>query len=174
MNARSNRAYVALGANLGSAVQNIESALGQLKQWSLLPVRSSSFWESSPVDCPPGSPLFANAVAELCPDPNSSPEQLLESLLAVERAAGRSNRRELNSPRPLDLDLIAYGRETRNTARLILPHPRAHLRRFVLLPLAELNPDLVLPGQRLSVSELLADLKTNEALRRIRGPLPME
>ena len=72
-----------------------------------------------------------------------------------------------NEPRPLDLDLLAFGGETRATPALTLPHPRAHQRRFVLAPLAELAPDLVLPGQARSVAALLAALRSDEALRRL-------
>jgi 2-amino-4-hydroxy-6-hydroxymethyldihydropteridine diphosphokinase len=73
----------------------------------------------------------------------------------------------VNEPRTLDLDLIAFGAEIRNTPKLVLPHPRAHQRRFVLQPLAEIAPDLVLPRQTKAVLELLAELQTDEALTRL-------
>lgn len=73
----------------------------------------------------------------------------------------------LNEPRPLDLDLIVFGNEVHNSPELILPHPRAHLRRFVLQPLAEIAPDLILPGQGRSVAELLAELPAGEVIARI-------
>ncbi|MCL5097468.1 MAG: 2-amino-4-hydroxy-6-hydroxymethyldihydropteridine diphosphokinase, partial [Candidatus Omnitrophica bacterium] len=80
---------------------------------------------------------------------------------------GRPPARVPNEPRLLDLDLIAFGTQTRHTPGLILPHPRAHQRRFVLQPLAEIAPDLVLPGQVKTVAQLLADLESDETLCRI-------
>lgn len=73
----------------------------------------------------------------------------------------------LNEPRVLDIDLIAWGSEIRNSRELTLPHPRAHLRRFVLQPLAELGPDLRLPGQTKSISELLVDCPPDPNFKRI-------
>jgi 2-amino-4-hydroxy-6-hydroxymethyldihydropteridine diphosphokinase len=73
----------------------------------------------------------------------------------------------MNEPRPLDLDLIAFGTETRNSTELILPHPRAHLRRFVLQPLGEIAPDLILPGQSQTISQLLAELPETETVTRL-------
>jgi 2-amino-4-hydroxy-6-hydroxymethyldihydropteridine diphosphokinase len=84
---------------------------------------------------------------------------LLSKVQALEVGSGEAS--VLNEPRPLDLDLIAYGAK-RNRPALTLPHPRAHLRRFVLEPLSEIAPDLVLPGQRHTVVELLASLPTGE------------
>ncbi|MES1180381.1 MAG: 2-amino-4-hydroxy-6-hydroxymethyldihydropteridine diphosphokinase, partial [Verrucomicrobiota bacterium] len=82
---------------------------------------------------------------------------------------GRKPKMVLNEPRPLDLDLIAFGGEVRLTASLTLPHPRAHQRRFVLQPLGEIAPDLVLPGQKLAVAQLLAGLRDEENCERICG-----
>ena len=73
----------------------------------------------------------------------------------------------MNEARPLDLDLIAFGNEIRNSLELILPHPRAHLRRFVLQPLNEIAPDLILPGQTKTVSQLLAELPPDETMARM-------
>ena len=115
-------------------------------------------WQTLPVDCPPGSPVFVNAVVGLVPRANETPESLLEKLRELEREFGRAPKKVLNEPRPLDLDLIAFGAETRDTPELILPHPRAHLRRFVLQPLGEIAPELVLQGQGKTVAELLAEL----------------
>jgi len=70
---------------------------------------------------------------------------LLQKLRALEKEFGRTSKKVLNEPRSLDLDLIAFGTETRNSPELILPHPRAHLRRFVLQPLGEIAPDFILP-----------------------------
>jgi 2-amino-4-hydroxy-6-hydroxymethyldihydropteridine diphosphokinase len=108
------------------------------------------------VDCPPGSPPFWNAVVGLVPRAGETPESLLAGLQALEKEFGRQPKRVLNEPRVLDLDLIAFGNETRNSPQLTLPHPRAHQRLFVLGPLNEIAPGLVLPGQKLSVHQLLA------------------
>jgi len=161
--------YIALGANLGDAVQVLRAAMDRLQAFSDEPVRKSSLWRTAPVDCPPGSPAFVNAVVGLTPRAGETPESLLEKLQGLEKEFGRQPKTVLNEPRPLDLDLIAFGGETRRSAGLILPHPRAHLRRFVLQPLAEVAADFVLPGQGRTVAELLAGLPATEAVERIAG-----
>lgn len=108
-----------------------------------------------------------NAIVVLTPQPSLTPEGLFIELQALEREFGRQPKMLLNEARPLDLDLIAWGGEMRNTPILTLPHPRAHLRRFVLQPLSELAPDLVLPGQAKTVAELLSILGTDEVLERV-------
>jgi len=150
-------AFVALGSNLGEARQNVSRAMARLQDFSDEPVQRSSLIETVPVDCPPGSPNFVNAAVGLIPKQNETPESLLKKLQALEKEFGRVPKRILNEPRPLDLDLIAFGRETRNSPDLILPHPRAHLRKFVLQPLNEIAPDLILPGGKKSISQLLAE-----------------
>jgi len=160
-------AFVALGSNLGDSREILGAALVRLQKLSVAPLRRSSFWQTSPVDCPPGSPVFLNAVAGLTPATDETPESLLRKLKSLEAEFGRKPKTVLNEPRPLDLDLIAFGSETRSTEILILPHPRAHLRRFVLQPLAEIAPELVLPGQRKTVSQLLGELTSAEAVRKL-------
>ena len=127
----------------------------------------SSLWQTSPVNCPPGSPPFVNAVVGLAPRTGETPETLLGKLRSLEKEFGHRPRKVLNEPRPLDLDLIVFGPETRDTPELVLPHPRAHLRRFVLQPLGEIAPDLVLPGQGKTVAQLLAELADDETVRRL-------
>lgn len=162
-------AFIALGSNLGASRELIRSAMTRLREHSAEPLRESSLWRSTPVDCPADSPLFVNAAAGLVPREGETPESLLETLQAMEREFGRGPKRRLNEPRPLDLDLLAFGMETRSTSRLILPHPRAHLRRFVLEPWHEIAADFVIPGQRLSIRELLAALCTDEIVQRLEG-----
>ena len=111
--------------------------------------------------------MFVNAVVSLIPRPEETPESLLEKLQALEQEFGRGPKKVLNEARPLDLDLIAFGTETRSAPRLTLPHPRAHERSFVLQPLSELAPELILPGQTKTVRELLSALGTDEILRRL-------
>ncbi|MFA6545018.1 MAG: 2-amino-4-hydroxy-6-hydroxymethyldihydropteridine diphosphokinase [Limisphaerales bacterium] len=160
------RVIIALGSNLGDSRQTVIEALDRLKGFSTSPLRRSSLWRTTPVDCPPGSPGFLNAVVALDPLPRLTPETLLIELQALEREFGRRPKQLLNEARPLDLDIIAWGDEVRRTSTLVLPHPRAHLRRFVLQPLSELAPTMVLPGQTQTVAELLAVLKTEERLER--------
>lgn len=160
-------AFVALGSNLGDSVRILREAMSRLQQVSDAPILKSSLWRTDPVDCPPGSPPFVNAVVGILPGAGQTPEILLARLQALEAEFGRQPKKVLNEPRPLDLDLIAFGSETRNTPELILPHPRAHQRRFVLEPLGEIAPDLVLPGQSESVAELLQALDTSEELVRL-------
>jgi 2-amino-4-hydroxy-6-hydroxymethyldihydropteridine diphosphokinase len=160
-------AIVALGSNLGDSPRLIREALRRLEALSAEPIRVSSLWQTTPVDCPPGAPPFVNAVAALLPRPEETPETLLDKLQALETALGRVPKRVHNEPRVIDLDLIAFGVQTRATPRLILPHARACQRRFVLEPLSEIAPDLVLPGQEAPVARLLDRLNTGEALTKI-------
>jgi len=157
--------YIALGSNLGESIQIIQCAIKRLQTLSTTPLVSSSFWETSPVDCPPGSPLFINAVVRITT--NATPETLLSQLQKIEHESGRTTCKQRNEPRFLDLDMIAFGQEKIQQSDLVVPHPRAHLRRFVLEPLCEIAPDFVLPGQKKSVRELLERLETSETIRRL-------
>ncbi len=159
--------FVALGSNLGDSRRIILDAMARLEALSGEPIRKSSLWQTLPVDCPPASPRFVNAVAGLVPRKCETPESLLKKLLALEREFGRAPKKILNEPRPLDLDLIAFGNEIRAAPALTLPHPRALRRRFVLQPLSEIAPDLVLPGQGRTVAEWLAELPAAETVTRI-------
>jgi 2-amino-4-hydroxy-6-hydroxymethyldihydropteridine diphosphokinase len=160
---------VALGANLGEPVRQLRAGVTALEALADGPVWCSSCWESTPVDCPSGSPRFVNAVAFFAPRPGETPESLLAKFKALESEAGRRPKRVLNEARPLDLDLIAWGAERRATEALVLPHPRAHLREFVLRPLAELLPKLVLPEQTRTVEQLLDALTPDPLFRRVQG-----
>jgi 2-amino-4-hydroxy-6-hydroxymethyldihydropteridine diphosphokinase len=101
------------------------------------------------------------------PVAGETPESLLANLQGLEKEFGRQPKVAPNEPRSLDLDLIAFGAEVRSTPRLTLPHPRAHLRRFVLEPLNEIASDLLLPGQTTPIRQLLANLRTGEIVRRL-------
>jgi 2-amino-4-hydroxy-6-hydroxymethyldihydropteridine diphosphokinase len=164
---KSKMAIIALGSNLGDSRKITLDAMARLQNFSNEPILKSSLWQTSPVNCPPDSPKFVNAVVGLIPMENETPESLLEKLRDLEKEFGRSQKKILNEPRPLDLDLIAFGNETRNSPDLILPHPRAHLRRFVLQPLSEIAPELILPGQGKIVSQLLAEIYSDEILTRL-------
>lgn len=158
---------IALGANLGDPEAQLREAFEELRRLSSTPLRTSSLWSSTPDNCPPGSPRFVNAAAIATPFPGETPESWLDRLQALEGRAGRRPKVVLNEARPLDLDLIAWGGLTLETPRLILPHPRAHRRRFVLAPLAELVPDRIIAGLGRTVAELLVEAPEDPGLRRL-------
>ncbi|NJD25140.1 MAG: 2-amino-4-hydroxy-6-hydroxymethyldihydropteridine diphosphokinase [Betaproteobacteria bacterium] len=137
-------AYVALGANLGDPGATVRAALTAL---AALPdsrvVRASSLYRTAPVGLA-DQPDFINAVAELAT--GLEPPALLTALLAIEQDFGR-RRAGRNGPRTLDLDLLLYGDREIHLPGLSVPHPRMHLRAFVLLPLAEIAPALAIPGR---------------------------
>ncbi len=139
-----NTAYVALGANLGNPAATVRAAFAALAN---LPesrvVRTSSLYRTAPVGITE-QPEFINAVAEL--QTTLAPEALLDALLEIEQRFGRV-RAERNGPRTLDLDVLLYENQPVNLPRLTLPHPRLHLRAFVLYPLAEIAPAISLPGR---------------------------
>ncbi|SRR5260221_13693478 len=159
--------FVALGSNLGDSRQIILDAMAQLQDFSDAPILKSSLWQTSPVNCPADSPKFVNAVVALVPREDETPESLLKKLRVLEKEFGRAPKTVLNEPRPLDLDLIAFENEIRNSQELILPHLRAGERRFVLQPLSEIAPDLILTGQGKTVSQLLAGLQNHEIVTRL-------
>ncbi|WP_341744404.1 2-amino-4-hydroxy-6-hydroxymethyldihydropteridine diphosphokinase [Azonexus hydrophilus] len=137
-------AYIALGANLGDPAATVNAAfaaLDQLPQSRLL--AKSALYRTVPVGIA-DQPEFVNAAALI--DTTLAPEALLDALLGIEQAFGRV-RAERNGPRTLDLDILLYDDLTLATPRLTLPHPRLHLRAFVLQPLADLAPDLAIPGR---------------------------
>ena len=138
------RAFVGLGANLGERETTLRRALDLLAAEPGIEVAAvSTFRETEPVDYL-DQPNFVNAAAEL--QTELPPRELLERLLEVERRLGRTRDGPRFGPRTVDLDLLLYGDETIREPGLRVPHPRLHERRFALEPLAELDPDLVLPG----------------------------
>jgi 2-amino-4-hydroxy-6-hydroxymethyldihydropteridine diphosphokinase len=163
-------AYIALGSNLGDARKYVLQAIEQLQSLSDRPLQKSSLWKTTPVDCPPGSADFVNAVVSLVTRPDETPESLLKKLQALETEFGRTPKKILNEPRPLDLDLIAFGQERRATEDLVLPHPRAHQRRFVLQPLAEISCELVLPGQQKTIAQLSNELPPDDKIQKLSVP----
>ncbi|GAB3242316.1 2-amino-4-hydroxy-6-hydroxymethyldihydropteridine diphosphokinase [Chitinimonas naiadis] len=136
-------AYIGLGANLGDAAGTVRAAtaaLGELPQTRLL--ACSSLYRSAPVGYL-DQPDFINAVAAI--ETGLSPHALLDGLLAIEQTHGRE-RSFRNAPRTLDMDLLLYGEALLHDDRLTVPHPRMIERGFVLLPLLEIAPELMLPG----------------------------
>lgn len=159
--------FIALGSNLGDSPRIAREAMKRLEALSVSPLLRSSLWRTTPLDCPPGSPVFVNAVVGLNPREGETPETLLTKLQALEKEFGRQPKKVVNESRPLDLDVIVFGNERRDTASLILPHPRAHERRFVLQPLSEIAPNLILPGQKATVAQLLERLDPDELMKRL-------
>jgi 2-amino-4-hydroxy-6-hydroxymethyldihydropteridine diphosphokinase len=160
-------AFIALGSNLGDSRKIILDAMARVQNFSDEQILKSSLWKTSPVYCPPDSPEFINAVIGLKVRAGETPESLLIKLHKLEKEFGRTPKKISNEPRPLDLDVIAFGNEIRNLPELILPHPRAHLRKFVLQPLSEIAPELIFPNQKKTISQSLAELRTDEVLTKI-------
>ena len=157
------KAYVGLGSNLGDRAGHLLLAVRGMMDAGLSVARLSSIYETEPVDVVE-QPPFLNMVAELR-GVRFSPEQLLARLLRIEYALGR--RRDVRrGPRTIDLDLLFYDTEQRATEFLILPHPRLHLRRFVLTPLAELAPQFIHPTLQKTINELLAETEDNSEVKR--------
>lgn len=158
-------ALVALGANLGQPLAMLRQAVGWLRARAAGELRCSAVYRSTPFDCPPGSPDFLNAAVAFPTAAEETPESLLGFLQACEARAGRPPQRERNSPRALDLDLILFGAETRATAALWLPHPRARSRAFVLAPAADVAASAVWPGTTATVADCLDELLADPAAR---------
>lgn len=137
-------AYLSLGANLGDREGNLTAGLERLAQAGVTVSRVSSLYETAPVGGPP-QPPYLNLVAEV--ETDLPPRALLRLCLAIEAELGRE-RTEHWGPRTLDMDLLLYEGVTSDDPELTLPHPRLAERQFVLVPLAEIAPDLVLPDGR--------------------------
>ena len=159
------RTAIALGSNLGDRLANLTAgreAVLRLPGISA-PVLHSRVYETEPVGTGPDAGPFLNAVIEV--ELSADPFALLAALRSIESALGRPVRYPRNAPRTLDLDILYAGDFVRHDDPLILPHPRLHLRRFVLTPLSDIRPDLRLPGQAHTVAELLARLNDPSAVR---------
>ncbi|MDR1397314.1 MAG: 2-amino-4-hydroxy-6-hydroxymethyldihydropteridine diphosphokinase [Desulfarculales bacterium] len=160
--------YIGLGANLGDPAATFGKALRQLSALPAYRERArSSLYGSAPVGGPP-QPDYYNLVVAACY--RGSPSCLLKRLGEIETLHGRQ-RRVVNGPRTLDLDILIFGRETVNLPDLIIPHPRLAERAFVLLPLLELAPELPVPGYEQTVTRLWENmdprLKREQRIERI-------
>ena len=152
------RTAIALGSNLGDRLGNLTAgreAVLHLPGVSA-PALQSRVYETEPVGTGPDAGPFLNAVMEI--EFTGDPLALLAALRAIESALGRPTRHPRNAPRTLDLDILYLSDLVLRDDALILPHPRLHLRRFVLTPLDDIRPDLRLPGQTHTIAELLARL----------------
>jgi 2-amino-4-hydroxy-6-hydroxymethyldihydropteridine diphosphokinase len=143
--------YLGIGSNVGNREAMLQAAVDQLHARDVSVVRLSSVYETEPMDRP-NQPWFLNLVAEVKTD--LFPLQLLARIGNIEQSLGR--RRTLpKGPRPIDIDILLYGNFVVETARLVIPHQRLDQRRFVLVPLVDLAPDLRHPRSRRSMRELL-------------------
>jgi 2-amino-4-hydroxy-6-hydroxymethyldihydropteridine diphosphokinase len=147
-------AYVALGANLGDRLETLRSARQRLDDAGEV-IAVSSVYETDSVGFE-DAPAYLNAVVKL--ETWLHQEELLEALLIIEAEFGRV-RGVANAPRTLDLDLLLYDELIQVVPRLTLPHPRMHERAFVLVPLAEIAPGVILPGRNRTIRELRDDLE---------------
>lgn len=154
-------AYIALGSNLGDRELNLLRAVAELGRVAGCRVTAlSRFYETSPVGMPHDTPTFYNGVARVTTC--LSAQELMEQLQRIEREIfGRTPALKPQSRR-MDLDLLLYGAEQLATPDLTLPHPRMTMRRFVLLPLADIAPDLVEPCSKRTIAELLTGLASDE------------
>jgi 2-amino-4-hydroxy-6-hydroxymethyldihydropteridine diphosphokinase len=161
------RTAVALGSNLGERLENLRAARKAIVDLSNVkpPIVSSAIYETEPVDCEAGANKFLNAVVEF--DYDDDPASLLEQLTRIEEALGRRRDHPKNVSRTIDIDLLYCGDRKIEDERLQLPHPRLHLRKFVLQPLADIRPGLILPGQAKTVHQLLEELKESSAIVRL-------
>jgi 2-amino-4-hydroxy-6-hydroxymethyldihydropteridine diphosphokinase len=170
------RAFIGLGTNLGDRAANYRQAIqriGHLPESRI--VSHSSIYETEPVGDIEG--VFLNGVIEL--ETEMAADLLMRRLLAIERAMGRKRspgRKPADAhrkyrPRIIDLDLLFFDREIIQTPALTVPHPRLHERRFVLAPMAELAPALIHPALNVSISELLAGLKSSQRVTLARADL---
>jgi 2-amino-4-hydroxy-6-hydroxymethyldihydropteridine diphosphokinase len=161
---------IALGSNLGDRAANLRRGVAMLRERvAFTALLEAPVYETAPVDCAPGTQAFLNTVIEIaCPLP---PHELHAHLKAIETAMGRPEQHERNSPRTLDLDILYAGGLRLDDATLTIPHPRLHQRRFVLQPLADIRPGLVLPGFTQTISELLSALDDAPDSVRVRSEI---
>jgi len=159
-------AFVSLGSNLGDRAANLLLAIRGMIEAGFEVERVSRIYETEPVETF-AQPAFLNLVAAVRCTKFSNAEDVMRTLLEVEASLGRTRDTPpdtLKAPRIIDLDLLMIGNQTSNTALLQLPHPRFHRRRFVLVPFAELAPQLVHPTLNKTIAELLADLEDTSAV----------
>jgi 2-amino-4-hydroxy-6-hydroxymethyldihydropteridine diphosphokinase len=153
------RTAVALGSNIGDRLETLRAARKAILDLANVkaPILSSAVYETEPVGCEPGAGKFLNAVVEF--EYSDEPARLLEQLIETEGALGRKRDHPPNVSRTIDIDLLYCGDQRIDDERLQLPHLRLYLREFVLRPLADFRPDLLLPGHKKTIRELLAEVE---------------
>lgn len=155
------RTAIALGSNLGNRIHHLQAARDSLRTLSTDGgILQAPIYQTAPLDCPEDSPDFYNTVVEI--NYEGTPHQLLDATQAIEFHLGRQAGVERNAPRIIDLDILYFGQETVSGDILEIPHPRLTSRRFVLQPLAEIRPDLVLPGSAATIVDHLRHLESDE------------
>jgi 2-amino-4-hydroxy-6-hydroxymethyldihydropteridine diphosphokinase len=166
------RAGIALGSNLGDRLAHLRAACALVRESPAIggPVRYSRIYETEPVGTASDAGAFLNAVAEV--EFEGHPLTLLDELQAIEARLGRPSKRPRNASRTIDLDVLYVGNLALSNAEIVIPHPRLHVRRFVLQPLCDLRPELVLPGQHRTVAELLAAVGDDAQVRLRPETLP--
>ncbi len=145
--------YIGLGSNLGDPIAELRGAVSELESRGVELRSRSSLYRTEPVDAPDQA-WFVNAVVEICFGGRA--DELLQICVNVETARGRERNRR-NQPRILDLDVLLLGDTVLATDELTIPHPRLHERRFVLEPMVEIAPDVVHPGLRKTMRDLLQE-----------------
>jgi len=155
---------LALGSNLGDRLANLRAGRDAVLALPSItgPCRSSRIYETEPVGTGPDAGRFLNAVIEV--EYSGQPIALLDALQGIEAAMGRPSKRPRNAPRTLDLDILYVGNLVLSNDEIVIPHPRLHLRRFVLAPLNDIRPELLLPGQQSPVADLFATLSDPAAV----------
>jgi 2-amino-4-hydroxy-6-hydroxymethyldihydropteridine diphosphokinase len=163
--------YLGLGSNVGDRRANLQAAVDALPAHGALVLASSSVYDTDPVGEVLDQPRFLNACVRI--ETELEPEALLEACKAIERQLGRDLEGAIrHGPRPIDVDVLLLGDREHASERLRLPHPQVAARRFVLIPLLELDLELALPdGTRLA--DRLAELPLDEGVRRTGPPLAL-
>lgn len=156
------RVGFSLGSNLGDRLATLERVCDYLSEL-FGSLRLSQVYETVPIGCPAGSPAYLNACVEV--STNMEPPAILRCCQEIEKDLGRTRSGVYGEPRTCDIDFLYCGDLTYRTPELTLPHPRTHLREFVLRPLCDIDPLLKLPGLQLTVQQLLAALPPSENVR---------
>ncbi len=156
--------YLSLGSNIGDREENLRAAIDELPHVGVGITKVSSFYETEPVDLRE-QPWFLNCVVEA--ETHFDPFLLLRALREIETKMG-SEKLVAKGPRLMDIDILLYGTETIDTPELQVPHPRMHLRRFVLVPLAEIAPEAVYPGLKKTVKQLLEETPDRSVVRQTK------
>ena len=156
--------YLSLGSNIGDREENLRAAIDELPHVGVGITKVSSFYETEPVDLRE-QPWFLNCVVEA--ETHFDPFLLLRALREIETKMG-SEKLVAKGPRLMDIDILLYGTETIDTPELQVPHPRMHLRRFVLVPLSEIAPEAVYPGLKKTVKQLLEETPDRSVVRQTK------
>ena len=162
----SHQAYIGIGSNLGSKKENYQEALARIaKMTSTNIVKESSLYESEPLG--ESKERYANGVIEIATD--LKPDELLKKCKNIERAMGRKKVRKRWGARIIDLDLLLYNSLKLDKRNLKIPHPEMHKRKFVLIPLSEIAPQIVHPILGLTISKLLVNVKDDKKVSLMRA-----